>query len=150
MKTNLLLPGACLAFLLLPGCSSYNREWRQAVQQPAPATSLAGAWEGHWISDVNGHNDRLRCVINENQAGEYSAHFRANYKRIFHFSYTVPLRVQPGADGYTFSGEADLGKLAGGLYTYAGNATGANFLSTYQSKYDHGKFEMTRHAANPR
>jgi hypothetical protein len=129
---------------LLAGCSSFNREWKTALNQPIPTHGLAGPWEGHWISDSNGHNDRLRCVITEQSPDKYTAKFHANYKKIFHFGYTVPLEVRQNGDNSEFSGEANLGKLAGGVYTYAGHATGTNFFSTYNSKYDHGKFEMSR------
>ncbi len=130
--------------LLLSGCSSFNKEWDSALKQPIPAQGLAGPWEGHWTSDASGHNDRLRCVITEESTNKYNANFHANYKKIFHFGYTVPLEVRQDGETYNFSGEADLGKMAGGVYTYAGHANGTNYFSTYSSKYDHGKFEMTR------
>jgi hypothetical protein len=133
---------AMAALAILSGCSSFNREWRAAGKQP-PA-GLAGRWEGHWVSDANGHNDKLRCVITEKGTNDYSANFHATYKHVFHFSYTVPLTVQQQGSNYVFSGQADLGKLAGGMYTYNGAATPTNFFSTYDSKYDHGKFEMHR------
>ena len=129
---------------LLAGCSSFNREWKSVLNQPIPAQGLAGPWEGHWVSDSNAHNDRLRCVITEESPNKYNANFHANYKKVFHFSYSVPLEVRQNGETYEFSGEADLGKMAGGVYTYAGHATGTNFFSTYNSKYDHGKFEMSR------
>ena len=145
MKIGSVMRGcaALAALAFLSGCSSFNREWRAAGKQPAPS-GLAGRWEGRWVSDANGHNDKLRCVITEKGANDYSAHFHATYKHIFHFSYTVPLSVQKQGDNFVFSGQADLGKLAGGMYTYNGAATPTNFFSTYDSKYDHGKFEMHR------
>lgn len=132
---------------LLAGCSSFNREWKAAMRQPIPQNELAGPWEGHWVSDANGHNDRLRCVITEESTNRYKADFHANYKKVFHFGYAVPLEVRRNGETFEFSGEADLGKLAGGVYTYEGSATGTNFFSKYHSKYDHGKFEMSRPAA---
>jgi hypothetical protein len=146
MKLNLVCAAAFLAVPLLAGCSSFNREWKDALKEQKAATGLGGPWEGHWVSDVNGHNDRLRCVITEQSTNQYDAHFHATYKKVFHFGYTVPLQVRTEGDHYIFSGEADLGTMAGGLYTYEGNATGTNFFSTYKSKYDHGKFEMSRPA----
>lgn len=132
--------------LLLCGCSSFNRDWSSAVKQPIPANNLSGPWEGRWISDVNGHNDKLRCLITEKSSNAYEANFHATYKSVFHFGYTVPLQVQQKGSNFVFSGEADLGKMAGGVYTYQGAATATNFFSTYDSKYDHGKFEMHRPA----
>lgn len=144
MKRKLLLP-IVLGALLAGGCSSFNRQWNSARKQPLP-TDISGPWEGRWISDSNGHNDKLRCIITATSTNTYDANFHANYKRLFHFGYTVPLQVQREGDRFTFSGEADLGKLAGGLYTYQGSATPTNYLSSYNSKYDHGKFELHRPA----
>jgi hypothetical protein len=133
-----------LALPLVAGCSSFNRRWRDALEMPIPQSDISGPWEGRWISEVNGHNDRLRCVITPGVSNELDAHFHANYRRIFHFGYTVPLAVRNTGTNFTFSGEADLGKLAGGAYSYEGYATPTNFFSTYNSKYDHGRFEMSR------
>ena len=54
------------------------------------------------------------------------------------------LKVEGAPDSFHFSGEADLGYLAGGVYHYDGHADGTNFFSNYSSKYDHGTFQMTR------
>lgn len=136
---------AGVGLVLLTGCSSYNRKWRAALEQPIPANSIAGPWEGIWISDANGHHGRLRCIMTPRGDGEYDAHFKAKYRKILSFSYSVPLRARsPGENQWQFSGEADLGKLAGGLYTYEGAATPKSFFSTYNSKYDHGKFDLNR------
>ena len=45
---------------------------------------------------------------------------------------------------WEFDGEANLGTMAGGSYYYEGRATTTNLVSTYRSKYDHGRFEMQR------
>jgi hypothetical protein len=60
------------------------------------------------------------------------------------FSYTVPLKAALSNGVWHFRGEENLGKMAGGVYEYAGTATRTNFHSTYQSKHDHGIFEMQR------
>ena len=130
--------------LMLTGCSRFSREWREARKQPAPANDITGAWEGKWISDVNGHNGRLRCVMTRKSDSEYDAHFQAKYRKILSFGYTVPMHVTRQGESFKFDGEADLGKLAGGTYSYSGAASPTNFFSTYDSKYDHGKFEMGR------
>lgn len=129
---------------LLTGCSTYDRQWRAVVKEPVPADSPAGAWEGQWISDVNGHNGRLRCIITPLSEGKYNANYQAKYRKVFTFSYTVPLEMRRAGDSWKFNGEADLGKMAGGVYTYEGAVSSNHFFSTYDSKYDHGKFEMSR------
>jgi len=144
------LLGATLALLLLTcGCSSFNREWHSVGKQIAPQDALVGRWEGRWLSDVNGHNGKLRCLINHQTNDIYVARFRATYWKLFRFSSTVPLQVTPQETGWRFQGEVDLGKLSGGVYRYDGSATQTDFHSTYHSKYDHGIFEMRRIPAAP-
>ena len=130
--------------LLLCGCSSFNREWRRAAARPTSENSMEGRWEGTWSSDVNHHHGKLRCLMVHETNSVYQARFRATYASVFHFSYAVLLEVQPHFGGWEFSGEADLGKLAGGSYYYEGRATRTNFLSTYRSSGDHGVFAMKR------
>ena len=129
-----------LAILLTGCCCGFNREWKRAAVQPVDTNSLAGRWEGLWMSDRNGHNGKLRCLINTN--GE--ARFHARYWKVLTFGYTLPLQVQRSNDVFRFVGEADLGKLAGGVYRCDGTASGTNFHSAYRSKYDHGYFKMGR------
>lgn len=132
------------------GCSSFERAWRAAEQQPHDTNSIVGRWEGTWRSEVNGHNDRLRCLMTPLTNGAYSARFHARYKKVvrFAFSYTVPLTTtnvsSPGV--FQFQGSANLGWHAGGTYSYEGKASPTNFFSRYNSKYDHGTFQMTRPA----
>lgn len=130
--------------LLVCGCSSFNREWKRAGQQPAPTNSITGRWEGHWLSEVNAHTGKLRCIITHQTNDLYAARFRATYMKILRFSYTVPLTVNASNEVWHFRGEEDLGALAGGIYRYVGSATATNFQSTYDSRYDRGTFEMQR------
>lgn len=137
------LAGLC-SLLALCGCSTFNRDWRRAAAQPAAPASVEGRWEGRWLSGVNGHKGKLRCLLTRGNQEWFQARFRATYGGIFRFSYTVPLALQAHDIGWELSGEADLGKLAGGNYYYEGRVTPTNFASTYRSKYDHGTFELRR------
>jgi hypothetical protein len=132
---------ALLAFLC--GCSSFNRDWKHAQTAVVNENSIAGRWEGYWISS-GGHHGRLRCLMSPETNSICQARFHAIYGRIFHFTYTVPLEMQPHDLGWEFNGEANLGKLAGGVYYYEGRATTTNLISTYRCKYEHGKFELER------
>jgi hypothetical protein len=142
-----LLTGICLLFLNA-GCSSFNREWREAAQTPHPQNAITGRWEGRWKSDANGHQDVIRCLITQVDTNHYDAKFRAAYKKwiTVHFGYTVRLETKTATNGVTFRGSEDLGALAGGVYTYEGRVDATNFFSTYKSKYDWGTFEMKRPA----
>lgn len=130
--------------MLVCGCSSFNRAWKQAGQQPTPTDSITGRWEGHWLSDANAHTGKLRCIVTHQTNDLYAARFRATYLKILRFSYTVPLSVITSNGVSQFRGEEDLGAAAGGVYRYIGSATPTNLHSTYDSKYDRGIFEMHR------
>jgi hypothetical protein len=134
---------------ILTGCSSFNRGWKRAAAAEAvPQDGILGRWEGSWRSEVNGHNGRLRCLVTRVNDTTYDARYHAKYKKIFSFGYSVPLQVEKANTAYRFKGEADLGKLAGGVYQYDGTANSTNFTSTYLSKYDHGYFQMQRPSAS--
>ncbi len=132
--------------LLGAGCFSFNREWKKAASNPIPVADagLQGRWEGSWHSDSNGHTGKLRCVVTKTNDLVYRARFHAKYMKVLSFGYTVPLEAEQATNGFSFSGEANLGRLAGGVYHYEGHADATNFFSTYSCKYDHGTFQMTR------
>ncbi|MCW5553448.1 MAG: hypothetical protein KIS67_14965 [Verrucomicrobiae bacterium] len=126
------------------GCSTFNRDWRAAGEEPVAPDSIAGRWEGRWLSAVNGHTGRLRGLLTQTGGEQWSARFHATYWKVFRFSSSVELQVEAQAGEWRFLGEKHLGKLAGGVYQYEGHATPAEFQATYRSKYDHGLFEMRR------
>src|SRR5262245_12468404 len=127
-----------LLALFLIGCSSFNREWKSAVGHPPSNSDISGAWEGRWLSDKNGHTGKLRGVFRKADAEHYNAHFHATFWKIFHATYEVPLRYEEKSGAVLLTGEADLGKLSGGIYKYEAKATSTEFSSNYTSKYDHG------------
>ncbi len=97
------------------------------------------------MSEVNGHTGRLRAILSPTGAQSYRARFHARYAGILSFGYTVELTATNDSTGRAhFRGSADLGKLAGGVYTYAGRADARRFEATYQSRADHGRFELRR------
>lgn len=126
------------------GCSTFRRDWRAASKERIAPDSIAGRWEGRWLSEVNGHTGKLRGVLKQTCDDQWFAQFRATYWKVFRFSSSVELTVQPHENGWRFTGEKNLGKLAGGVYQYEGKATPTDFSATYRSKYDHGIFEMQR------
>lgn len=140
LASSFLLP----ALLLTGGCASFSHAWARAAEQPVPPHSLLGCWEGTWLSDANGHNGSLRCVVTQRKEGTYQARFHAIYRKVLGFGYTVPLEVSETNGAFQFSGQANLGWWAGGVYHYEGQAQGTNFFSNYRCKYDHGTFQMTR------
>jgi hypothetical protein len=148
-----LSPGRFLVLLCIAigaaGCSSFNRDWRQAGRAPAPAHDISGRWEGRWTSEATGHSDKLRCLMTKVSDERYEARFHARFWKILSFGYTVLLEIEQADSVFHFKGEADLGRLAGGVYQYEGHASPEHFFSTYRSSRDHGDFEMSRPGEQP-
>jgi hypothetical protein len=126
-----------------PACSSFERDWEGAAAV-APASDLEGRWQGTWLSAVNGHSGGLRCLVTRRESGAYDARYHATYGCCFSFEYTVELTAAPHGAGYILRGSADLGWLAGGVYSYETTVEGGKLRSTYTSEADHGTYEMTR------
>jgi hypothetical protein len=143
-QTLFLAASSALAIFWITGCSTFDRDWQAAAKFPREPGDIQGPWQGTWLSDTTKHTDRLRCIISKTDVHTYQARFKAHYRKVLTFGYSVPLETRPVGDGFRFKGEADLGWLAGGLYEYEGSADGTNFFSTYFSKYDKGTFRMGR------
>jgi hypothetical protein len=122
--------------------SKFKRQWNQNDSQSGPDNALPRRWEGHWISQTNGHNGALRCLLTRNSPAEFAATFYAVYGGVLRVCYTVTLHGQRDGETLKLEGDADLGRLAGGNYHYAGEATPRGFRCTYECKYDRGTFEM--------
>jgi len=135
--------GALAWALLASGCS-FNRAWNAAGKTSAPANDIQGRWDGVWLSEVNDHTGKLRCLVTKQAEGKYHARYHAQYRKIFSFGYTVTLEGKQTGGSFVFSGDADLGWYAGGIYHYEGHANNNYFFSTYRSQYDHGTFQMSR------
>jgi hypothetical protein len=120
----------------------FNRRWKAPAPPPTAAHGLQGRWEGEWVSEANGHRGALRCLLTRNKPGDYEAVFYAVYCGALRVSYTVPLRGQMNGGKLTMDGEMDIGRLAGGLYSYKGEADEKEFNCAYRCKYDHGTFHL--------
>ncbi len=140
---------ALLLTCLLSSCSlSFKREWKSA-RMAGPKPSVEGAWEGTWESAVNGHHGRLRSVVGpaKNAEGDHSFHYHATWAGILSGAYRVDHRVKAvkGAkDQWSFTGQHQMPKWAGGLYTYGGTVKGDRFSACYECKLDKGTFTMKR------
>ena len=131
--------------LFSSGCSTFNHDWKVAAQNAQPVHDITGAWDGSWLSDVNGHHGRLRSLMAANGPADYTARFKARFWKIFTAGYTVRLQARHETNQpWQLEGEENLGKLAGGWYHYSAVATPEMFRSTYSNKYDHGTFELKR------
>ena len=125
--------------LFATGCSSFDRAWRNP---PAQSGGLAGRWEGRWQSARSGHDGKLRAIITSQTPGRSDARFRATYRSVLSAEYGVTLHVKRRGPRSEFRGAAHLGVW--GRYETTGYATRSQFHAAYQSKFDHGTFEMQR------
>lgn len=138
-----------LTLFALTGCSSFNRDYKQALTQTPAAGSIEGAWAGSWLSDKNGHNGELRGVITRLDDNRYQTRFKARFWKLFTYTSEAEFEMQPHDNGFEFFGTKKLSWLAGGEYTYEGRVSPTNFFSTYSCKWDHGTFRMERPTPEP-
>ena len=142
---HLFVFASCLLAVSIAGCSSFGSDWKKAATQPLTGQDLLGRWQGKWVSEVNGHDGDLRCIVTPMEYGRYRAQYHASFWNVLTFEQVVPLTVGDEREGRLyFTGEADLGWLCGGVYQYEGHLDKTRFYSTYRSKNDHGYYEMIR------
>src|SRR4030095_1735842 len=127
MKTKFQLPQVrwfrvltILLCFVANGCSTFNYDWNIAAKQPTPLNDMQGRWEGKWLSEANGHNGKLRCLLTRLDDTQYKARYRATYGKVFRFSYDAYVTVEQSNESFKFQGDTDLGSLAGGVYHYEG------------------------------
>ena len=138
------LAAAIALVVLLCGCSSFNRDYKQALVKGAPKDSIEGPWLGSWLSDQNGHQGELRGIITKLDGATYQTRFKARFWKLFTYTSEAEFEMQPHSDGFEFLGTKQLGWLAGGEYTYEGRVSPEKFFSTYANKWDKGTFQMER------
>jgi hypothetical protein len=126
----------------------FKRRWNQPAPPPSAANDLQGHWEGEWISQASGHRGPLRCVLSKTSPGDYQAAFHAVYCGALRVAYTVPLHGRIDGGKLSLEGETDIGRLAGGIYSYKGEADETAFRCTYRCRYDHGTFQMRPAVSN--
>jgi hypothetical protein len=120
----------------------FKRRWNLPAPPPSAANGLQGRWEGEWISEVNGHRGALRCLLRKTTPDAYEALFYAVYCGALRVSYLVPLHGHTSGGKLLMDGEMDIGRMAGGIYSYKGEADEKEFNCAYRCKYDHGAFHL--------
>ena len=135
-----------LAALLLTGCSRFESDWRSPayLKPPADGEMFAGRWKGYWKSVPSGHSGSLRCLVRSVDDDTYRAHFNASWALFARFEYVAAMEVERREDHIHFAGQADLGRMAGGVYRYDGHTDGHILYCKYKSSNDHGYFKLSR------
>ena len=141
-------PALVCACAVAVGCSNFERKWRDLGHQPPPADPVLGRWEGRWDSVTTGHGDVLRCIVTPAEEGGYDAWFHARFMKVLSGQYHAALEVEPRHDErgayIAIRAEADLGRLAGGVYRQAGEIRDGHYRTRYTSEHDEGTMEMKR------
>lgn len=107
--------------------------------------SLEGRWVGRWTVGSPEHGDKMRAIVVRVSDAKYRATFDSLYAGALHFVYTAELDVVTQADGtLRFTGEEDLGPLAGGVFRYEGTCDGIHWKSTFRASSYDGTYEMIR------
>lgn len=135
-----------LLALLLCGCSQFERDWRSPalLKPPANGDPFAGRWKGYWRSIPSGHSGSVRCIVTRIDDDTRRAQFKASWALLLKFGYTAEMHVRREGGADHFTGQADLGKMAGGVYHYDGYADGTELYCEYRTGADHGYFKLTR------
>jgi hypothetical protein len=133
---------AGLLLVLLAGCTTFDARYEAALVNRAQA-GVEGAWAGRWQSETGHGGDRLRAVVTQREPQKLHVIFRAHFWGIFDIDEVVDLNVT-STNPVRASGEANLGYLKGGVYSYEATITPVKFDATYKSKYDHGVFNLSR------
>ncbi len=125
---------------LRSGDSIFNNRFAQAGDS-STSTALSSNWQGEW--DGGGkHCGELRCVARRLSGDRWEATFTGYCNR--RFAYEVKMTGKAAKDSIAFAGEAKLGDNDGGLYTWAGEIRGKQFVGRYTSeKGKQGTFKMS-------
>jgi hypothetical protein len=115
-----------------------------ADNAPVPCTpDLTGHWSGQWTSCATGHCGPLHASFCRTDDCHYHVVFHGRFAKIIPFRYTMTLNVTGSADGKVFlAGEKRLPGF--GVFSFTAEATQCEFIASYCSRSDNGKFELHR------
>jgi len=122
---------------LTTNCHEFHKAWNRTK----PARRLHRHWKGEWRSEANQHHGLLNCVIDEIGGNNLKVFFHAKYSKILRVCYSVQMSAHENSNGVLeLKGKTNLGKLAGGNYTYEGQLSRKRFVCKYRCRYDFGTF----------
>ncbi len=135
----------CLLALILavPFVAPLGRLSAEPDAAPSGA-DISGCWTcGSWLSCCNGHHGKLRAKIVPCGC-HYQCQFSGTFFKIIGFRYSVNLEPYQIDDGIVYFRASKNIPVFGGTFSCCGYATNCKFHATYQSKKDHGTFDMSR------
>lgn len=133
---------------LTANCREFHAVWARAAA--GRTDEIGGRWDGEWRSEATGHQGPLRAVVQPIAADRWRVYFHAGYSRVLRACYASEFAVTREEGRWTFRGQSDLGWIAGGVYQHDGHATPREFVSTYRSRYDRGRFVLARTSGQPK
>lgn len=170
MNRSLTLILLASAATLLPGCRSFDREWRlwspadpapkkgklvlfhKGEPPPTPQSPFDGRWIGKWTSDRHkkpfsseAESGYMQGVFTRIDPYRYRTHIRAEWL-LGASDHLTELygHTNKAGDVLYLKGQDQVSKVFGGTYKYEGTVTATHFRVRYDSSYDSGTFEMTK------
>ena len=109
----------------------------------ADADQMTGQWRGRWVSQKTGHKGPLNARFYPLSSTQYRAVYTGRFAKVIPFRYGMNMQVQSrDANTIYFAGSRSLGIF--GKFEYQAHATNCQFVATYQSRRDRGRFEMRK------
>ena len=144
--TSLRILLASCAVLFLCNCSSFEKEWDEAVAdyQSGSVAAPYGPCQGYWKTDTHGHTGDLRAIVKpSSKEGNYTFRYHATWGALFRGTYSVdfPGRKQGGA--YVIEGKKSLGPF--GTFGHKATVNSSTFKASYSNDNgDLGAFTLRR------
>ncbi|MEC9091304.1 MAG: hypothetical protein VX438_01270 [Planctomycetota bacterium] len=143
MKYPICLQGLVFFALTFVLTSLPSHSFAQETQA-SQADPLAGNWCGSWRSGQTGHHGKLRATFCRIGKSQVEAVFTGSFAKILPFRYKATLEIvheEPGK--IQLRGAQQLGPIMG-TFSYAATVTADQFVATYQSRKDCGKWTMEK------
>lgn len=136
--------GLLVVMLVTAGCSTYQREVRRARDNPPPAGSVEGVWEGRWHDEKRPkHGGRLVVVLTKEGDQVYQAATHSTWWKVFRSSQTTRLVLTPVGEGaFQLQGHEQLWLFGG--HTVTGRVDQTRFSAVYAVGKHRGRMELTR------
>tara|TARA_R110002096_G_scaffold16106_29_gene55198 strand:- start:14715 stop:15152 length:438 start_codon:yes stop_codon:yes gene_type:complete len=131
--------------VLLSSCAGprFHKQWEAALNDPSEPGSIAGAWEGSWLSEKNGHTGKLKAIVDETGENTYKFLYWATWGPGMRGTFQIDCEGEEKGGVTTVRGKKKLGPF--GTYQHAAEITETDFDATFSSEKENlGTFELIR------